>query len=53
LRPHDAAPFGRSGGIRFALPPYALGITASMPEIDIALRATFDTVFAEPAACLQ
>jgi lipoyl(octanoyl) transferase len=28
-----------------------LGITASMPEIDIALRATFDDVFAQAAAC--
>jgi lipoyl(octanoyl) transferase len=28
-----------------------LGITASMPEIDIALRATFDEVFGEAAAC--
>jgi lipoyl(octanoyl) transferase len=28
-----------------------LGITASMPEVDIALRATFDEVFAEAAAC--
>jgi lipoyl(octanoyl) transferase len=29
-----------------------LGITASMPEIDIALRATFDEVFAESTACI-
>jgi lipoyl(octanoyl) transferase len=29
-----------------------LGITASMPEIDIALRATFDNVFGEAAACV-
>ena len=28
-----------------------LGITASMPEVDLALRATFDEVFAEAAAC--
>jgi lipoyl(octanoyl) transferase len=28
-----------------------LGITAAMAEIDIALRATFDDVFEEPAAC--
>jgi lipoyl(octanoyl) transferase len=28
-----------------------LGITASMAEIDIALRATFDEVFGEAAAC--
>ena len=28
-----------------------LGITASMPEVDIALRATFDEVFGEAAAC--
>ena len=28
------------------------GITASMPEIDIALRATFDEVFGEAAACV-
>ncbi|HEY8874720.1 MAG TPA: lipoyl(octanoyl) transferase LipB [Stellaceae bacterium] len=28
-----------------------LGITASMPEIDLALRATFDRVFGETAAC--
>jgi lipoyl(octanoyl) transferase len=28
-----------------------LGITASMPEIDIALRTTFDDVFGEAAAC--
>ena len=28
-----------------------LGITASMPEVDIALRTTFDEVFAEAAAC--
>jgi len=28
-----------------------LGITASMAEIDIALRATFDDVFAQAAAC--
>jgi lipoyl(octanoyl) transferase len=28
-----------------------LGITATMAEIDIALRATFDDVFEEPAAC--
>jgi lipoyl(octanoyl) transferase len=28
-----------------------LGITASVPEIDIALRATFDEVFVEAAAC--
>jgi lipoyl(octanoyl) transferase len=28
-----------------------LGITAGMAEIDIALRATFDEVFEEPAAC--
>jgi hypothetical protein len=27
-----------------------LGITATMAEVDIALRATFDEVFAEPAA---
>ena len=29
-----------------------LGITASMPEVDMALRATFDEVFAEPTACV-
>jgi lipoyl(octanoyl) transferase len=29
-----------------------LGITASMPEIDVALRATFDEVFGETAACV-
>src|SRR5947199_8670369 len=29
-----------------------LGITASAPEIDIALRATFDEVFAAAAACI-
>jgi lipoyl(octanoyl) transferase len=29
-----------------------LGITASMPEVDIALRATFDEVFAEAAVCV-
>src|SRR5436190_14735735 len=29
-----------------------LGITASMPEVDIALRATFDEVFAAAAACI-
>jgi lipoyl(octanoyl) transferase len=29
-----------------------LGITASMPEVDLALRATFDDVFAEAVACL-
>jgi lipoyl(octanoyl) transferase len=28
-----------------------LGITAAMPEIDLALRATFDRVFGEAAAC--
>jgi lipoyl(octanoyl) transferase len=28
-----------------------LGITASMPEVDIALRATFEDVFAAAAAC--
>jgi lipoyl(octanoyl) transferase len=28
-----------------------LGITASMAEVDIALRATFDEVFAAAAAC--
>jgi lipoyl(octanoyl) transferase len=28
-----------------------LGITASMPEVDIALRVTFDEVFGEAAAC--
>jgi lipoyl(octanoyl) transferase len=28
-----------------------LGVTASMPEIDIALRATFDEVFGTAAAC--
>src|SRR5438034_5110271 len=28
-----------------------LGITASMPDVDLALRATFDEVFAEAAAC--
>jgi lipoyl(octanoyl) transferase len=28
-----------------------LGITASMADIDIALRATFDQVFGEPAGC--
>jgi lipoyl(octanoyl) transferase len=28
-----------------------LGVTASMPEIDMALRAAFDAVFGEPAAC--
>src|SRR5204863_4532639 len=28
-----------------------LGITASMPEVDIALCATFDEVFAAAAAC--
>jgi lipoyl(octanoyl) transferase len=28
-----------------------LGITASMPEVDIALSATFDEVFGEAAAC--
>jgi lipoyl(octanoyl) transferase len=30
-----------------------LGIAASMAEIDLALRVTFDAVFAAPAACLQ
>jgi lipoyl(octanoyl) transferase len=29
-----------------------LGITASMAEIDLALRATFDRVFGEAAACV-
>jgi lipoyl(octanoyl) transferase len=29
-----------------------LGITASMAEVDLALRATFDDVFAEAVACL-
>src|SRR5439155_24277352 len=29
-----------------------LGITASMPEVDIALRATFDEVFREAAVCV-
>ena len=29
-----------------------LGITAAMPEIDLALRATFDRVFGEAAACV-
>ncbi|TMJ77247.1 MAG: lipoyl(octanoyl) transferase LipB, partial [Alphaproteobacteria bacterium] len=29
-----------------------LGITASMSEVDLALRATFDEVFAEPTACV-
>jgi len=29
-----------------------LSITASMAEIDIALRATFDAVFGEAAACV-
>jgi lipoyl(octanoyl) transferase len=28
-----------------------LGITASMADVDIALRATFDGVFGQPAAC--
>lgn len=28
-----------------------LGITASMPEVDLALRATFEDVFASAAAC--
>ena len=30
-----------------------LGINASMPEIDTALRATFDAVFGETAACAR
>src|SRR5204862_7065412 len=29
-----------------------LGVTASMQEVDMALRATFDEVFAEPTACV-
>src|SRR5207248_956026 len=28
-----------------------LGVTASMPEVDMALRATFDDIFASAAAC--
>ena len=30
----------------------ALGITAPMAEVDVALRATFDAVFAAPSACV-